>query len=267
MNVIAIVNYNNAVITEDFIHRFNEVNRDNILLIVDNSQSKGECKRIEADNKSDNLIFLYPEENLGYMRAGALAYEHIRKKFDFDFFILCNNDVFIQDDDVFIKLDYYKNIDPDVMLLSPVIIDNNKNVNPYMIHRKSNKYMLFWSFILSSYLVAWFFHKVISMKKKSGMKSTVDNKREYNNVYGTHGSIFILNKSFFNNGGRLDELPFLYGEEIYISEQIRLLKGKCLYVDDLIFSHNSSSTLGKKYTYFKYKCISEAHAFLSNRYY
>ncbi|MCD9490698.1 glycosyltransferase family 2 protein [Photobacterium phosphoreum] len=267
MNIISIVNYNNVSITEDFILRFKDVNESNILLVVDNSLSKLACESLEEKYSSENIMFLYPKENLGYMRAGAFAYNYIKDKFSFDFFILSNNDIIIDDDQFFDKLDSYNNLDQDIMLLSPSVIDEQRNVNPYMRARKSEKYMKLWSFILSSYIMAWVFNKLISIKSKFNRNYSNDRETCNENIYGTHGSIFILNKSFFNRGGTLDELPFLYGEEIYISEQILLMNGKCIYVDDFKFSHNSSSTLGKKYTYFKFKCICEAHAFLMKRYY
>lgn len=267
MNIISIVNYNNTLMTEEFILRFNEVNKSNLLLVVDNSFSKEECKKLERKYSSENVKFMYPEKNLGYMRAGDFAYDYIKGKIEFDFFILSNNDISIEDDEFFYKLDNYKNIDQDIMLLSPSVIDGQRNVNPYMKYRKSAKYMTFWSFILSSYITAWSFNKLISIKKLIHFKKHATKENYNNNVYGTHGSVFILNKSFFNRGGTLGDLPFLYGEEIYIAEQILSLNGRCIYVDDLKFSHNSSSTLGKKYTYFKFKCICEAHAFLSKRYY
>ncbi|HDY7922014.1 TPA: glycosyltransferase family 2 protein [Vibrio vulnificus] len=269
MNVITIVNYNNIEVTSKAIFNIESKIGDIdslVIYVVDNSDDKSQCKNLERNIYFDNVVFLYPNDNLGYMRGGSYAYEYHKKKFnsDINVFILMNNDVEIINNNLFDELLKYN--DDDLMLISPKLLMDGINVNPYMQFRKSNRYMRIWSFVLTSYYLSRLFFFAISLKRKSKMSLDRAVLSTYD-IYGTHGAVFILTHNFFRLGGRIDELPFLYGEEIYISEQIRALGGKCKYNDKIVFSHIGSATLGSKLSYFKYSCIKNAHKFLVRKYY
>jgi len=272
-NVFVTVNYDNVSETKKYIESFiNSKPTDiDILYVVDNSPEKNQCRELEISLNLSNVKFLYPMENLGYMAAGSYAYDFHFNVYglDFEYFCLMNNDIVFDTNDFSLKLLSLKL--EGVMLISPSVFDENKDLNPYIINRKTSVYMHIWSFILSQYIFFKTTHMFISFFKRmlSGrvQKKSVISRSEHEYIYGTHGSVFILNNNFFKSGGSIRKLPFLYGEEIYISEQVRKLDGKCLYVPELQFSHVGSATLGKQYSLFKYKCIKNAHKFLCEEFY
>ncbi len=87
----------------------------------------------------------------------------------------------------------------------------------------------------------FFIHSVIS-KTKTKTKEELPKESDF---YATHGSMFILSKKFFELGGVLSDLPFLYGEEMYIAEQIMAIGGRNCYVPGV-----KSFTRRKCYTRF-----------------
>jgi GT2 family glycosyltransferase len=63
-------------------------------------------------------------------------------------------------------------------------------------------------------------------------------------IYAPHGSFLCLHRSYFEAGGTLDHRAFLYGEEIFVAEEIRRLGGRTLFVPELKVVHLHSVTTG-----------------------
>ncbi|HGE6127186.1 TPA: glycosyltransferase family 2 protein, partial [Vibrio cholerae] len=156
----------------------------------------------------------------------------------------------------------------DAMMISPLVIDRGVNINPYLIVRKNKRYMMFWNIILSSFFTFKMFHKVNKYRTLlSSKKSHSSTVKPFQKIYGSHGSVFILKNEYFLRGGSLRRLPFLYGEEIYIAEQVRNLGGDCVYYPLIKFEHKGSATLGNDASRFKYSCIKQGHSFLYKEFY
>ncbi|EGQ7993263.1 glycosyltransferase family 2 protein [Vibrio vulnificus] len=264
------VNYNNVKETDEFISCFlNGNTSDNILYVVDNSENKNPCKELELSIRNDNVVFLYPFENLGYMGGAsfALDYHYNKCGFDFKYTLICNNDISFDAENIINHLSEHGRHNGDrFMLISPSVYDNGDNINPYMISRKSKCYMMMWNVILSTYTTFSIFHKINKFLSSFSKNKKV---RKYSEkyVYGTHGSVFILSSDYFMSGGSIRKLPFLYGEEMYIAEQISRLNGKCIYVPEIFFNHKGSATLGKEQSKFKYQKIKEAHKYICKEFY
>lgn len=266
MIVFTTVNYNNTIETRKFIESYIALDesQESLLLIVDNSEDKAECKELEQCYINEgNIKFIYSNTNLGYMPGGASAYNYVLSKgIEFDYFILSNNDIQFDSNDIIPTLERYQTSEPHTSLISPRLISSGSSINPYLYSRPTKYKMMLWTFILSNYYFAKLFFSIISFKKK---KENV--KPSNSKIYATHGSIFIFTRKFFLLGGRLDEIPFLYGEEIYVAEQIRCVGGNCDFVDSINVSHVGSATLGAEHNRFKHKCLNQAHKFLCRRYF
>jgi GT2 family glycosyltransferase len=63
-------------------------------------------------------------------------------------------------------------------------------------------------------------------------------------IYAPHGSIFIFRRAFFEHGGNIRFPYFLFGEEIYIAEQVKEKGGKILYAPELNIIHNEHTSTG-----------------------
>ncbi|ENI4486274.1 glycosyltransferase family 2 protein [Vibrio fluvialis] len=267
--IFVTVNYNNIGETNKFVSCFlNESNSDNILYVIDNSENKTSCKDLESSISSNNVIFLYPFENLGYLGGASFALDHYYNNngFNFEYILICNNDISFDVNNIINNLPDIKINEDKCMVISPSIIDHGTNVNPYMINRKSKYYMMMWNVILSTYTTFNIFHRLNKwLSKKTTKKAKKNFKGKY--IYGTHGSVFIINSKYFTNGGSIRKLPFLYGEEMYIAEQVSRLNGKCAYVPELCFYHKGSATLGKDHSKFKYDKIKEAHEYIYKEFY
>ncbi|WP_305461465.1 glycosyltransferase [Photobacterium leiognathi] len=132
-----IVNYNNVNSTIDFIESYLKlVNGSNSkLIIVDNSENKEDCLRLESKYNQNNITFIYPTENLGYLRAGGYALEHMAENnIEYDYFILCNNDIVFDDKRFILELESVKS---ECLLISPRLNNNGVSINPYLTERPS----------------------------------------------------------------------------------------------------------------------------------
>ena len=73
-------------------------------------------------------------------------------------------------------------------------------------------------------------------------------------IYAGHGSFMMLTRSYFESYAKIEYPIFLFGEELFLAEQVRLAGKKVRYIPTLVIEDNehvSTSTIKKK-SYFKY---------------
>ena len=63
-------------------------------------------------------------------------------------------------------------------------------------------------------------------------------------IYAPHGSCIIFNKNYFERGGTLDHISFLFGEEIFVGETVRNLRLNVLYIPEIKVRHYEHSSIG-----------------------
>jgi GT2 family glycosyltransferase len=63
-------------------------------------------------------------------------------------------------------------------------------------------------------------------------------------IFAPHGSCIIFNKNYFERGGTLEPISFLFGEEMFIGETARRINLEVVYVPDLQVSHTEHSSFG-----------------------
>ncbi|MHB9132252.1 MAG: glycosyltransferase family protein [Armatimonadota bacterium] len=62
-------------------------------------------------------------------------------------------------------------------------------------------------------------------------------------IYAPYGAAMFFRKSFFSQGGTLKFRAFMYQEEIFIAEQLRVLGLSCMFVPGLQITHYESTTM------------------------
>ncbi len=102
-------------------------------------------------------------------------------------------------------------------------------------------YTLIYRSNLVTYLLDNLYCYVRTLKRRNKKKS-LELPSDYERIYAPHGSCFLLRKNFFEKGGRLNYKGFMYGEEIYIAEEIRKLDFHVAWVPQLKVMHFKSST-------------------------
>ncbi|HLK55763.1 MAG TPA: hypothetical protein VKU00_04325, partial [Chthonomonadaceae bacterium] len=85
--------------------------------------------------------------------------------------------------------------------------------------------------------------------------------------YAAHGSLFFLRPNFFERGGTLDYPTFLFGEEIFIAEQVRAFGLKVAYLPSARVLHNAHTSTDRIASRRRARWMHESACFLWRRHF
>lgn len=243
---VAVV-YNNYIDTSDFIESINALRQSYVdisCVIVDNSDDAVVRERIDKLASIYGFLrVLRPPFNLGYFGAFNFYFAECAPSGS-DVIVLCNNDLIFSIDFVenFRSTKYYDDIYvvcPDVVTLDGV------HQNPHSLRRRSHLQILKFDLYFSAYSVACLLRIV-----QRGMRTLWKIKRKRNPAPAGYlhmgvGACYILLPVFFSKFRKLDFPHFLYGEEVYLTNQVHSVGGKLYYDPELKVRHKESATLSK----------------------
>lgn len=253
--VLLTVNYKNSNDTIRFINSIKSVyGFSNIeVIIIDNSgdfnqgEQNNEIKILEnylKNSNCNNVHLLVNEKNLGYFGAVSYAIKVFKMNLsDYDFTIISNNDIIIQDIYFFNKLVLNLN-EADVISPSILSLVTGYDQNPYRENEVSLLQKIYFKVYYTHLIMAVFldFIKSIIRKIKKRTSSVFTGPRF---IFSTHGSFVIFSSTFFKNSGYIDDRLFLYGEEEFISATVQLNHMKIKYIPSLQVLHNEHKTTKK----------------------
>ena len=186
--------------------------------------------------------YLTPGDNLGYIGAPRWAYSQVRNQ-NWQWLIVSNCDLDFADN-------FYSELlrvqDGDVAMVAPSIRaePSGEDQNPNMRFRPSKNKMRFWVAIKSVVPLAQA-HHVLGLVKAHVRKkpdSNIPKPREH--IYAPHGSVLIFHRRYFERGGDLNHVGFIFGEELYFAERVRELKLKVLFEPKLKVVHREHAVTG-----------------------
>jgi GT2 family glycosyltransferase len=64
-------------------------------------------------------------------------------------------------------------------------------------------------------------------------------------VYALHGTFLAFSREYFEKGGTIRYGAFLFGEELFVAEQVRRLGGRCRYIPELQLEHREHASTGR----------------------
>ncbi len=214
------------------------------IVITDNG-SKNTALLHEIENKYVNVSLANSSGNKGYFGAANLGLTHYLSRYKEypDAVIICNTDIALGAQ----FLNTLQNIlaSQNFDVLGPSIYSTflKHYQNPYIIRRISKRKLKFLRIMSSGYLIYDLFicYHVLKTKLKghTTKQATLQTK-----PYAIHGSFMIFNKSFFEKGGTIDYPVVLFGEEIFIGEQVLKLQLNMLYEPALQIEHHEHATTG-----------------------
>lgn len=243
--IIFTVNYKNSNDTIRFLNSLKSVNGYSSIevIIIDNSgdfNQGGKNNEIEIlenylkTSDCNNVHLLPNEKNLGYFGAVSYAIKVRRMNLsDYDFTIISNNDIIIEDINFFDKLALTLN-EADIISPSIISLITGHDQNPYRENEVSFLHKIYYKVYFTHLFLAVFLDFVKSILRKR--ISTVYHGPRF--IFSTHGSFVIFSSTFFKNSGYIDDRLFLYGEEEFISAIVRLNHMKIKYIPSLKVLHN-----------------------------
>jgi GT2 family glycosyltransferase len=223
------------------------------VILVDNSEIFPGSSFMEKIGSFDFITYIKSEKNLGYFqgaRSGLTFYLKDNPVLP-QWIIVCNVDIIFETPEFMNRLDSLENI-PDLGVIAPAIISNKwkTDYNPFRMSRIPLKKLFFYRFIYSNILFHngyILFHYLKRIMKLMWHKIRVNRKSDLKppvKIYAPHGSCIIFHKNYFERGGTLDHVSFLFGEEIFIGETARKLDLNVLYVPDIVVLHYEHSSIG-----------------------
>lgn len=184
--------------------------------------------------------------NLGYLNSINYALQKTQIKLStFDFLIISNVDLQISkcffEKLLLLKLSSY------VGWIAPNIHSafENQDRNPKMVKRPSKKRLLTLYWFYKIPILMLFYYKFFYKRRRS-FKTKF---KEYE-IYAGHGSFMIFTPPFIKTLENLEYFAFLFNEEIYFAEKIRLAGLKTVYCQELEildYDHASTSKLPSLY--------------------
>lgn len=248
--LIICVNYNSYSELLKYLNSINESakccnNIDVNVIIADNSSK---MKHIDLRQYKSIEVSLLNLNNKGYFGAAQAVMQSIEDLSIYDYVAISNVDLLLKDD-FFDKLSSVK-IEKEVAWIAPKIYskDEKRDRNPKVMSRYSKK-KLQLLYYMYKYPILFYLYTMTAYKRKK-----LQPQYPEMDIYAGHGSFMILTRSFFESYKEIHYPIFLFGEELFLAEEILKAGKKVRYVPSLVIydnEHVSTSTIKKK-TYFKY---------------
>lgn len=243
------VNYNNYEETLEYINCVNSLDDCNFcdIVAVDNSTDKNQISSLKDNNlNEENVYIVKSNKNLGYfggMNLGINYYLSLQKEIP-HWVIISNTDIKFDNKKFIADLCNLKK-NKNIVCIAPKIISvlTKKNQNPYMKNRPSVNKLSFLKTVYRSNITFSTYNYLYNIKESMKIKNNnAGEDKDFKNIYAPHGSFIILDNLFFQKGGTLKYNGFLYGEEIYLGEQICNMGLEIQYNGNFVLHHNEHKT-------------------------
>jgi GT2 family glycosyltransferase len=195
--------------------------------------------------RHSNIMLCTPNKNLGYLGGCRFALEQWTRNSKClpEWIVFLNTDLEFAPD--FFQVLQQIQVPSDVGVVAPYIyLETGVRQNPYKLHRPSRLRMLTYIIIYRSPILTFLQGKLFQLKRllksKSKIIATESHSQE---IYAAHGSMILLRRSFFDNGGTLEYKGFMFAEEFHIAEQARRIGLKIIYIPTLKVLHREHAAL------------------------
>lgn len=261
--LIVCVNYNSYTELTEYL---SSVDRsalacDNVKVDVIVADNSTEVKDVCISEFKNINIKVQKLDNLGYLPGAQSVINKVENITKYDYVVVSNVDIQMRDD--FFGNLYKLTHDEDVAWLAPKIYssDEDRDMNPQVLSRysKSKLSMLYYMY---KYPILYYLYTMTAYKRKK-----LQPQHDEMDIYAGHGSLIMLTRSFFESYKTINYPIFLFGEELFLAEEILKVGKKVRYVPSLVIhdkGHISTSKLKKK-SFFKYN--EESIKFILDNYY
>ena len=247
-----VVNHRRAQLCAELAHKILAMPKSGQtdVMVIDNSEADEDAHFLAALAPNDRLIIATPPRNLGYFGGADFGLtSYLEKAALPDWDIVSNPDIDFPDDHFLGALSAMPS-QPDIGALAPDIrLAPEKTLwsqgvpqNPMMEKRPSGARMRLLEMIYripALYRLMELRHRWHVRRKMLAVPS-----RQARAVYAAHGSAIVFARRYFESGGNLRHGVFLYGEELFVAEELRLRNLKCLFEPQLRLCHVGGSTTG-----------------------
>ncbi|MGM0218363.1 glycosyltransferase [Enterococcus sp. AZ126] len=244
---VVVLHYITIADTIECVHSICELNQGMInlqIIIVDNGSPNDSGNRLfDYFKNNQNVKVLLSKENLGFAKGNNMGFSYAKEYLNPDFILLVNNDIFIKQNDFFIRL--IKNYESKKFDISgPKIISTvngiNQNPTPKLFFRIQDVKKMQLKFKI--YHILSLFHVDLWLKKFLNRNNKKDMENLEYEEFQLHGACLIFSKDYIKKYNGLNVNTFMYMEEFilkYIAERDLLVMS---YLNDISIFHKEDSS-------------------------
>lgn len=244
------------------------------IMIVDNSETELDSKMLSESPTARNVSIFTPRKNLGFYggaQAGLASY--IERLGVPDWTIVSNPDIDFPDGNFFTLLLTRPQI-PNLGVIAPDIRmtpvqsgwQGGAPQNP-MTESRPSKMRLRQLELLCRFPFLYWMLELRRWLRMNARPRHLKQAARARKIYAAHGSATIFAKEYFSRGGNLRHELFLYGEELFVAEELLLLGLTCWFEPELKLSHIGGATTGALGTTAQRRYAYEALRFIRKRYF
>ncbi|MEI7973682.1 MAG: hypothetical protein WCH11_04875 [Bdellovibrio sp.] len=213
-------------------------------ILVNNSARSPEDLTFQHLENAQVRVLSCPD-NPGYFPASERALKMVGDIRAFHWVIVSNADLKWDQQDAYSEL-LKTSVMPGQGVFGPRIHSElfRRETNPLSWHRPTPKKIEFLSLVYSSYILAFSYHFLSSLKNYffSPEDQELSKPMDQRVIYSLHGAFLIFHRNFFVAGGSLHHPVALYGEEYNIAEQCLALRIRPLLLPQLRLSHQEAGS-------------------------
>lgn len=227
------------------------------IIVVDNSTEK-----VDVDVTKYLLlnIKVVPLDNLGYLGGAQRVINNLDDKSVYDYIAISNVDLKL-DQSFLPNLSAYK-LSNEVGWLAPSVYSLLEGRDKKTLSRPSKRKFEMLCMLFKYPLLFKVYRKSLYLRKRQSTELC-----ETHEVYSGHGAFILLTKHFFSVVPLLDFEPFLFCEENYFAELLRISSLKCIYEPSLKIWDEEHVSTGKMNYKRMCKFNYEAHRFIYKKFY
>lgn len=233
---IVILNYNESEYTISLIDQLRKQTFKNWEIVVVDNFSRKEESQIIKDKLPEDVIVIHSNKNLGYAGGNNLGLKYSGKN-EIDFFLVLNNDLIIEKIDFIEKMlkSMLKFKNQNVVASSP-LIDTISSGIKLSDQIQTRKILSKWSTFLINIPIFKFYtdRKLASIYLYKDQQPYINKEIICDTI---NGAAFIIEKDFMVQNNYLDEVTFLYYEEIILGKQIKNAGKTCLLNGKTVVKH------------------------------
>lgn len=242
--VVVLLNYNDYENTSNYVEFMSKYNSiDKILIVDNNSTNENEVKKLEKLN-SDKVETIVSDKNGGYAYGNnfGLRYLDLNYKDEFDYIIISNPDVFVEENNIKKTLEFLEKND------KAIIAAPRMHFKTGAARRSAWKRRSFFIDVACSTRIT---ELLLFYLLKKGEYSKDELKESILEVFAIAGSFFIAKHEMFKKIGYFDENTFLFFEEDILAEKVKRAGYKIYSLNSEKFIHYESKSIGKAMNVFK----------------
>ena len=225
---------------------------DYMIVIVDNASPDKSGKRLEEKYSEDEKInVILNKKNLGFAQGNNVGFTYAKEKWNPNFIVLMNNDVYILDNNLVNKIEqeYERSC---FAVLGPLImtVDGRCNINPIRhtpasletVRHDIKAYKL--KALIYKLHLSWLrrlYNKLKCSSKEKSYKNYID-RCEYVQL---HGAFLVFSKKYTDKFNGLDSRTFLYREEAILYKHLTENHMNSVYLPDIHVFHKEDASTDK----------------------